>query len=158
MSIALSVVVRPSRRLRGVLAVYGASHGALALALAGGVIAPVAAAEWGAAACAITAGLAGWQACQIGTAERIDVSGTGAVRVTVQQQTGDLPTQLVQLLPGSTLWSQLMCLRLRYPDGRQRLLLVAPDSVERDAFRALSVALRSIAERDNIFFGKNKIV
>lgn len=78
--------------------------------------------------------------------------------MTVQRKAEETPTPvLVRLEAGSTLWPRLLCLSLAGPGGRQ-LLLVASDSVTPDEFRGLSVALRSIAGRDNIFFTKNKIV
>jgi toxin CptA len=157
MSIALSAIVRPSRLLRMGLLAYGAGHLAMALALAGGWCQPMAARWPAACACLLAGALAGWKACQIGTVHRIDISGIGELRVTVQRKTAQASV-LMRLEAGSTLWPRLLCLRLAGPDGRRCTLLIAPDSVAPDALRALAVALRSIAGRDNIFFEKNKIV
>lgn len=159
MSIALSATVRPSRTLRRALCLYGAAQAAMAVALWTGAIGPVHGAVLAGAACMAAAVLAGRLACQIGTVHRIDISGTGELRVTVQRKTGETPAPvLMRLEAGSTLWPRLLCLRVAGPDGQRRSLLVAPDSVTPDEFRALSVGLRSIAGRDNIFFTKNKIV
>jgi hypothetical protein len=81
---------------------------------------------------------------------RIDVSGIGQLRLVdtspdaaadlIQRPVGD--SEVVQLLRGSTCWSWLMVLRLRFPSGRVTSLLIFPDSVAEDAFHALSVACR----------------
>ena len=64
------------------------------------------------------------------------------------------------LQAASTLWPQLLVLRLRRQDGGGAPLVLAllPDSVAPGGFRALAVALRFVAERDNKFFRNNKIL
>jgi toxin CptA len=144
--------------VRRLLASYGAAQAGMALALLAGWLGPVSGAVPVAGALLLAALLAARSVCQIGTAHRIDVSGTGELRLTVQQTTGQTSgAMLMRLETGSTLWPRLLCLSLLGDDGR-RVLLIAPDSVTPDEFRALAVALRSIARRDNIFFEKNKIV
>lgn len=158
MSIALSVVVHPSRLLRRMLLVYGMAQLALAAAVWAGWAGPMASAPAVALASLLAGLLALGRACQNGTDQRIDLSGTGALRVTVQQKTSSQGTALpVRLEAGSTLWPRLLCLSLSSEHGR-RVLLVMPDSMSPEQFRALAVALRSIARRDNVFFEKNKIV
>lgn len=158
MSIALSVVVHPSRLLRRMLRVYGMAQLALAAALWAGWAGPMAGGPAVALACLLAGLLVLGRACQNGTDQRIDLSGTGALRVTVQQKTGPPGAALaVRLEAGSTLWPWLLCLSLASEHGRE-MLLVAPDSMSPEQFRALRVALRSIARRDNVFFEKNKIV
>lgn len=82
---------------------------------------------------------------------RIDISGLGEIRLTVQQSLGAVPARadVLQLLPGSTIWQHSLLLLLGTP-GRKRItvLRIWPDSVSREQFRALSVALRAIAGRD----------
>jgi toxin CptA len=80
---------------------------------------------------------------------RIDVSGPGQLRLTVQQdlrtseaEDGPAATR-VALLPGSTVWPQLMLLLLRSEDGVLTVLPVLRDSVAPQQFRALSVAVRA---------------
>ncbi len=161
MSIAVSAVITPSRALRLVLAAYALIHGA-----AGGFLLARAAhglsLQHAAGSACLLAALwlaraARWPA----TARRIDISGLGEVRLTVQQSLGQpLPaTTLVQLLPGSTAWPQLLLLRLR-PDGGgpDCVLAVWPDSVESAQFRALAVAVQAIARRNHKFSGKHKIL
>ncbi|MFP5392708.1 MAG: protein YgfX [Gammaproteobacteria bacterium] len=158
MSIALSVLVRPSRLLRWALAAHGAVLGALALALLSGRAGPVAwpgalAAMAGLAACALVRA-----ALLARTAHQIDVSGLGELRVTVKHHestaVGTASSQPVsmRLLPGSTLWPYLLVLLLARRDSQRRrgavlALLVLPDSLPPDQFAALAVACRSIGNR-----------
>ncbi len=151
MSIAMTVVIAPSRCLRVVLAGFGASLFAAALAV--GLLAParfaggpvVAAALVFAGLCLVHA------ACRATVMNRIDISGLGRIRLAVQQDVGAEADGgvLMKLLPGSTLWPRLMLLRLGAADdgagGACRYVVVLPDSVAPDAFRALAVALGGIA-------------
>lgn len=161
MSIAVSAVITPSRALRLVLAAYAVIHGA-----AGGFLlacaAPAASLQHAAGGACLLAALALARAAHArATARRIDISGLGEVRLTVQQSLGDArsETTLMQLLPGSTVWPHLLLLRLR-PDvgGPEAVLAVWPDSVELAQFRALAVAVQVVAKRNNKFSGKHKIL
>jgi toxin CptA len=157
MSIALSAVVRPSRVHRCLLA--GAGLSLFAAALAVGVFASVRFhAAWfqalslaGAAAVLMHAGS--------GRAKthRLDISGTGALVLTVQQglREPNLPGAAaaaenavgVTLLPGSVVWPPLMLLRLDSPGLGVRVLPVWRDSVEPGAWRALAVAVLAVGRR-----------
>ncbi|MDO8438707.1 MAG: hypothetical protein Q7S67_00510, partial [Telluria sp.] len=65
----------------------------------------------------------------------------------------------VSLLPGSTVWTQCLLLLLRPRDGGAlTVLAIVPDSLPAGCFRKLSVAIRTIARRDNKFYGKHKIL
>ncbi len=161
MSIAVSVVVRPSRLLRLALLAYGAAHAACAAAVAGAQGGVMRAPAPLAGACLLAAALAWRRALRPEMTLQIDVSGLGEIRLTVQHKLGTTPADgaPLRLLPGSTLWPRLLLLLLSADDGRrQAVVLVLPGSVAPAQFRALSVALRVIARRDNKFFGKNKIV
>jgi len=120
------------------------------------------------------------------TVHRIDISGPGQIRLTVQQELGSEADRgmAVTLLPGSTVWPRLMLLRFgpaqalgatcgmaggagRFAPlagvvraglagrfgriggpgqaGRGRYVVVLPDSVMPDEFRALTVALGAAA-------------
>ncbi len=157
MSIAVSAVILPSRLLRASLAACAAVHlgASLALAAAPG---PPAAAGLPALACALCALLLARRAGQRPNVRRIDISGLGEIRLTVQQEAS--ATGPLALCPGSTLWPRLLLLRLRPREGGGRALALAllPDSVAPGAFRALAVAVRHVAERDNKLFGNNKIL
>jgi hypothetical protein len=89
------------------------------------------------------------------TALRIDVTGLGQIRLveTLPDAAArslpwsDAVGEVVQLRQGSTLWPSLMVLRLQAVSGRVTTLILLPDSLSDDAFRALSVACRWIASR-----------
>ena len=52
----------------------------------------------------------------------------------------------VTLLPGATVWAGCILLRLRTAAGKTVTLVVLPDSMSPGDFRALSVAVRSLAQ------------
>jgi hypothetical protein len=152
MSIAVSALVRPSRTQRLVWAGCGLAHCASALAV--GLLAP----ERFLLAPQLALALAGAGACVLGAAvrrpktHRIDISGTGDLRVTVQQdvdgrdraaQEGSAAT----LLPDSVIWPMLMLVRYTAPGARPRVLALWRDSVEPAAWRALAVALAVAGRR-----------
>ncbi len=84
---------------------------------------------------------------------RIDVTGIGQILLTHtaheavadRTDTATATAEVVQLLGDSTLWSSLMVLSLQSASGRITRLVLLPDSMDREAFRALSVACRWIA-------------
>lgn len=147
MSIAVSAVIVPSNRLRWLLALACVALCASALAMLFPL--PQRFAWRGAAALApLCAGLAlGWS-CLVypaaATARRIDISGVGQIRLTVQQGMESFAMTMT-LLPGATAWAACLLLRLRSEHGAVRTLLVLPDSVTPGAYRALSVAVRALA-------------
>lgn len=143
MSIAVSALVRPSRIQRFVFVCCGLALCASALAVglaASGHFrrAPLVASALAAAGCAV-----------LGTAavrpkmHRIDISGTGDLRVTVQQGVGGNAV----VLPGSVIWPMLMVLRHAARGTGPRVLCVWRDSVDADAWRALAVALAVVGRR-----------
>ena len=89
------------------------------------------------------------------TALRIDVTGLGQIRLVETNpdaeaglhRRSNAEGEVVQLCQGSTLWSSLMVLRLQSVSGRMTTLILLPDSLSGDAFRALSVACRWIVAR-----------
>ena len=147
MSIAVSAVIVPSRRLRWLLALFCA-------ALCGAAVAmvfphPERFAWDGASACApllaaVGVARAARAFAAAATARRIDISGVGQLRLTVQQGMEGAATTLT-LLPGATVWPGCMLLRLRGEDGLVRPLLLMPDSVSAGEYRALAVAVRTLA-------------
>lgn len=80
---------------------------------------------------------------------RIDISGSGQIRLFPQQTShadknpGHVGT-LVSLLPHSTLWPHFLLLRLRAEDGQVHVLPILPDCVSPDSMRAVAVACRWI--------------
>ena len=157
MSIALSVVVRPSFFLRLMLAGFSllaiGSGVLLGGALAGNFSYPLAGAgiSYGAGLILM------YSLYQSGKTRRIDISDGGQIRLTVYQvmRDGDLRagvgdetcSQEVSLMAGSTLWPGLLLLLLRAGDGRLTILPVWPDSVAVTQFRPLAVACRAISTR-----------
>jgi hypothetical protein len=152
MSIAVSALVRPSRTQRLVWAGCGLAHCASALVV--GLLAP----ERFLLAPQLALALAGAGACVLGAAvrrpktHRIDISGTGDLRVTVQQDVDgrDRAAQegsAAALLPDSVIWPMLMLVRYTAPGARPRVLALWRDSVEPAAWRALAVALAVAGRR-----------
>ncbi len=161
MSIALSVTLRASRRLRVTLAAYGAACAGAAVALATWQAALYCYPYLMAAAC-LAAALAAWHcAMETENARQIDISGPGEIRVSVQQSLrATRPrSDALALLPGSTVWPSLLIVLLRdSANGTRTSLVILPDSVAAGQFRKLAVAIKSIAGRDNKFSENNKIL
>lgn len=154
-SIALTVLVRPSRRLRGLLLLAALLDAGAAFAL----LSDAATSAWSpflAAACCGAAALCAAAAGQRRNARQIDISKAGELHLTVQQ---NLPEngRAVRLLPGSLLWGRLLVLRLGSVDNTAfpvQTVVILPDSMEPDLFRALAVALRAIVARSGPADGK----
>lgn len=158
MSIAVSAVIIPSRLLRRALLCYGLANLGAGVALGAGWARPFWL-PWACAGCCLLAGVLVLRSLAHGPkVSRIDISGLGQLRLTVQQGIGssDAPADLVQLLPGSTVWPGLLLLRLRGEDGVLVALALLPDSVESGQFRRLSVAIRDIASRTTQYLETNK--
>jgi toxin CptA len=167
MSIAVSAVVRPSRMLRALLAGYGLAQVAAGFAV--GFVLPdrfglaqLAAIFFFIAAAALLLG------CRAAAkTRRIDISGPGQVRLTVQQdmRTGGpaaadaAPAEgaAAELAEGCTVWPRLMLLHLRAA-GAPVLLPVLPDSVAPGVFRALAVAVGAIGGRNKPLQEQHKIL
>lgn len=132
MSIAVSVIVRPSRGLRLAHAALCCCVMASAAACPGSV-APL---------LCLLAGVLAWLCGRPrAIARRLDISGVGLLRLALYQSKG----ATVQLLGGSTLWPRLLLLRLRDEAGRVQLLAVLPDCVARQQWRAVALACRAAA-------------
>ena len=143
MPITVTAVVAPSRRLRVLLAAFCASLFAASVAV--GLVLPgrCLAAAW---LPLWLAGTAVAHACGGGNAavRRIDLSGVGRLRLTVQRNVRPPATTSVSLLPGATVWPCCMLLRLRAEDtGDVWRLVLLPDSVGPGAYRALALAMRA---------------
>ena len=137
MSIAVSVIIRPSSGLR-LLHAGLCSCVVMSGAVCPGALAPL---------LCVLAGVFGWVVGRpCGFALQLDISGVGRVRLAVYQE----PGTALRLLDGSTLWPGILLLRLGGDDGRVRWVLVLPDGVTRAELRALSLACRSVAGRTEI--------
>ena len=150
-SIAISALVVPSRSLRLALAVYALAN--LGAAWICAAVLPERLAF--SSVCALfflIAALFLLHGCtRRDKTHRIDVSGTGALRLTVQQKLGTGPAAAtdiaVSLLPGSLLWAQLMLLRLGDADGAVHTVPVLRDSLRPFEYRRLRVALGALDGR-----------
>jgi toxin CptA len=143
MSIAVSALVRPSRIQRFVFVGCG-----LALCAAAPAVGLAAPGQFRFALCvALALAAAGGAALAVAArrpkTHRIDISGTGDLRVTVQQGVGGIAV----LLPGTVIWPVLMVLRYAAPGAGPRVLCVWRDSVDAGAWRALAVALAVVGRR-----------
>ena len=157
MSIAVSAVVRPSPCLRRLQAAFAALSGGAALGLVSS-----AHFAWPFAGAGLTVLAALFLLClraKNGDLHRVDISGIGQIRLTVYQDMGfdgvastleQDGSTVVALMPGSTLWPNLLLLRLRAADGNVTSLLIWPDSVAQALFRPLLVACRIIAARADV--------
>jgi toxin CptA len=163
MPIAVSAIVAPSRRLRALVLLFGFCNLSAAAAVAFWRPERFPAAPVGACFFLIAAACLLHKVVGAAKTHRIDISGLGQLRVTVQQelQTNDAegePGTAVTLLAGSTVWPQLMLLLLRSEDGRRFVLPILRDSVPPQQFRALAVALRAAGGRNHPFVGTHKIL
>jgi toxin CptA len=158
MSIAVSSVVKPSRLLRATVGCmcFGAALIGCILGL-GQVGNSLLLARVSVAGVCIFLALMGanWIA-RNKKIRRIDISGAGQIRLTEYQvpedavpgtdrMKGPNSGDVVRLMADSTLWPNLLLLRLQAEDRRISVLPILHDSVTADDFRALSVACRWIA-------------
>lgn len=141
MSIAVTVVVRPSFCLRLLQAGFAAC--ALAVAL---LLPPIFAIS-----CAVASAAALRSALRRAKTHRLDISGIGQIRLAVYLHSGpqadSSPPVTVALQAGSTCWPWLLLLRLRHGDGALTVLAVLPDSVAPGRFRPLALACRACAAK-----------
>lgn len=146
MSIAVSVPLAPSRLLRQLLAAFCALSLAMAGAAASGVLGPLRWPALSVLACLLAALALGMRLRARPTVRQLDVLGPGRLVLTVQQGVGPAMRMPVRLLAASTLWPQLLVLRLG--DGGAVIeLVVLADSVPAAQFRRLAMALRAVASR-----------
>ncbi|MYM33395.1 hypothetical protein GTP44_17260 [Duganella sp. FT50W] len=135
MSIAVSVIVRPSRGLR-------VAHAGLcccvmaSAAVCPGVLAPL--------LCLLAGALAWLCGRPPAIAHRLDISGVGHVRLAVYQHNDGAQ----RLLGGSTLWPRLLLLRLSDAAGKPQVVAVLPDSVAAAEWRAVALACRAVAHTE----------
>lgn len=162
MSIAASVLIRPSRVLR----ILSASLGTVLLLLCGRLsfkefsVLPHSINVALTIALALLALFLFYSSFRTRKSFQLDISGLGGMRLREHYtragkgswESSPIPDEAgadaVRLLPDSTIWPGLLALHLRRPDGRKIRLLVLPDMIEASAFRPLRVALRWIATQE----------
>ncbi|MFI4938735.1 MAG: protein YgfX [Burkholderiales bacterium] len=155
MSIAVSVVVKPSRLLFILVAGICLGAALVGVSVGLGVVGelPVWERTLYAGFCIFLA-LAGL----VRTARRrktfhVDISGTGQIRLRAEGQSLSFARMqepnddglLVKLLADSTIWPRFLLLRLRAEDGRIHIVPILHDCLPEEPFRAISVACRWIA-------------
>ncbi len=154
MSIAVSAVLRTPVGLRllqaclglgALLAAWPLATGAYALGWAAALISAAGGVLLLAAPCVV------W--CSRRKPRTLDISPVGQFRLTehealeVHEGRSAPPAPPLRLLPGSTLWSALLVLRLADDDGRTVTVVVQRALPGTLAFRELAVACRAIAAR-----------
>ena len=158
MSIAVSVVVIPSRLL---LAAVGGM--CIAIAFFAGMIGLAQIGELSgysrllvAGSCIAAAFFGFYWVARTRKTFRIDISDIGQIRMEeyigargFSSLTEVAKSNVVKLMPDSTIWSHLLLLRLQGEDNQITVLPILRDCVENDDFRALSIACRWIAAQNN---------
>jgi toxin CptA len=150
MSIAASVVVKPSRRLLMLVTCLCLGVIAVAACVAFGLVGELS--LWPKVTltltCTILAGTGFAQNLSNRKNYHLDISGVGQIRLhevihaKVDPKTDGI---LVILLADSTLWPWLLVLRLQDEGGRVYVLPILPDSLPAASFRSVAVACRWIA-------------
>jgi hypothetical protein len=148
MSLAVSARIAPSRRLRAGLLLFALAQLCAAFLL--GIVLPERVA--GAPFCAAFFFLAalcllhGWAGAT--KTHQIDVSGTGGIRLTVQQEMEADPLAstefVVTLLPATLVWPSMLLLHLADEHGARHIVPVLRDSLPPSDYRALRVAIGTL--------------
>jgi toxin CptA len=159
MSIAVSVVVHPSRILLSLLFLIAALSAAIGVAIFSGWFGnldPIHRILTGTLP-VFMAFFGFYHGVRHRKTLHIDISGAGQIRMAEAASTGPCRSAysphlrangtVVEMMDNSTIWPNLMVLRLRTSDRRIIVVPILQDSVSREAFRALSVACRWIAAR-----------
>jgi toxin CptA len=93
---------------------------------------------------------------------RIDVSGTGTIRLTVQQEMEAEPPAsrglVVTLLPASLVWPSMLLLHLTDEAGTRHSVPVLRDSLPPSDYRALRVAIGTLCGRPERAARTNEIL
>jgi toxin CptA len=161
MSIAVSAVVRPSRLLISTLGAACLVTVAVGLTVAFGALGeltpPVRACI--STVCIFIGFFGFYHGIRYRKNIQLDISGAGQLRIAdayiaATCMSGKWPHvqtngEVVRLLKNSTIWPNLLLLRLQHSNGKTITLPILPDCVSRDSFRALSVACRWIATHGN---------
>jgi hypothetical protein len=158
MSIAVSVVVKPSRLLFALVA--GICLGAAAIGALVGLGAVGELPSWLRAICAVFCIFLALtefiRAARRRKTFHVDISGTGQIRlrfgsvtaavhrnIALQESVGE--GLLVKLLADSTIWPHFLLLRLCAEDESVHIVPILSDCLPKESFRAVSVACRWIA-------------
>lgn len=149
MSIAVSAIVLPSRRLRWTAGGFCMAIAAIGIAAGMGWVGNFTGVSRGVLAGAtLICGL--FALLHLGRNQKaylIDIGTDGTLRLARCNAAGTVlaPAETLSLRDGSTIWAGLMLVNLQSESGRKTVLHILPDSVSQQEFRALSVALRWVA-------------
>jgi len=157
MSIAVSTVVHPSRFLLALNGVMALIAVCVAFAIGAGQIGdlPLPLRALLSALVFFLASFGFYHGIQCRKTIQLDISGTGLIRLlkaggkpscttTIRPHVREIG-EVVRLMHNSTIWPYMLLLRLQSESGRTTVVPVFPDSVDREAYRALSVACRWIS-------------
>jgi len=156
MSIAVSADIKPSRFLLSLMAVASLAVALIGVifvfALVGQLTFTIRIAI--AVVCVIAAALVFWLILKNRKTVWLHISGNGQIRLVEHHVVAKSGPQvmnggLAQLMANSTVWPNLLLLRLRLDGGRIRTIPVLRDSVSRETFLALQVACRWVASHRN---------
>lgn len=155
MSIAVSAVIQPSRLLLslvGVMSVILLGIAALVVTSSIGDLSLLARIILSGICTAVAiAAFARPILCK--TKYFIHISGVGQIRLLAEKRNapamvdGAAESEIVHLLPASIIWSGLLLLHLQNERGQTTVVVIFPDTVSTENFRALLVACRWIVLR-----------
>jgi len=158
MSIAVSVLVKPSRFLLFLVGSMGFLIACSAVAIGFGIVGNLSHAcrILVAALCISAAFLGFFQTFATRKTFRIDISGVGQIRLGEYNELAAPPAEtvglnadkggeVVRLMADSTIWPNFMLLRLQAKNHRMIILPILRDCMTEDSFRSLAVACRWIA-------------
>lgn len=162
MSIAVSAVVEPSRRMLVLISVLAIGILFIAAMVGAGAVGDLLPAWRLGIAVGLVAisFIAIYRSIGCIKSLHIDISDNGQITVEEDNALAASASQagaaqqgccgrVVRLLPNSTLWPCLLLLRLQEEDQTVRTVLIFPDCMGAGSFRALSVACRWIAAHND---------
>lgn len=162
MSIAVSAIVHPSRLLFIMLVAIVALTGSVGIVIGFGAVGELSFVPRLTLATTLVflAFFGFYHGRGYGKPIHIDISGTGQLRVAVVSGEGACTEAnwphvrhtgvVVRLMKKSTIWPYLLLLHLQTVDKKTLVVVILPDCVPRDSFRALSVACRWVAAQKNV--------
>jgi toxin CptA len=157
MSIAVSAIVHPSRLLQVMVGIISTISAAIGIGIATGVISelPFGPRSLIAIFSIFLAVFGFYHGMRHRKTIQIDISSSGQLRLTEVVNEGacrggnwphvEKNGQLFCLMMNSTIWPHLLLLRLQAESGLIQVVLILPDCVSKENFRAMSVACRWVA-------------
>jgi toxin CptA len=156
MSIATSVVVKPSRLMLALVGVLCLGVVFVGIVIGLGMVGELP--TWQrmlfAISCILLAPIGFLRTVRMQKFVRLDISGTGQIRLSnsasrsaARENRVSTSTDgtLVSLLPDSTIWPRFLLLRLQAEDGKVYIVPIWPDSLPAESLRAVAVACRWVA-------------